>query len=95
MRRSATVLGSLAAAALLAVTVPVSAHAANGTLVIDDRTIHNPHGCYNNDQDAGITNNTNRTAKLYEDDDCKGAVAETVEPGQETIADRTNSVRID
>ncbi|MCL3998805.1 hypothetical protein [Streptomyces lavenduligriseus] len=95
MRRPATVLGTLAAAALLAVTVPVSAHAASGTLVIDDRTIHNPHGCYNNDRDAGVTNNTNRTAYLYEDDDCRGEWAETVEPGQDTIADQTWSVRID
>ncbi|GAA2388587.1 hypothetical protein GCM10010420_09990 [Streptomyces glaucosporus] len=46
MRRITTTLGSLAAAALMTLSVPTSASAAEGLLVLGDRSFQNPSGCY-------------------------------------------------
>lgn len=75
-------LGALAAAALLAMAVPTSAHAATGTLIVNGTTYENPSGCINTvGPTLSMVNTTDKPATVYLEGDCKGSVIGTVGPG--------------
>ncbi|MFD4409196.1 hypothetical protein ACFVXW_09715 [Streptomyces sp. NPDC058251] len=95
MRRISTVLGTLAAASLLALTVPVSAHAAEGVLLINNVAHEDPSGCYDSDHlPMSVANNTDGVATVFSEAGCTGQVTAIVHPG-ESAAAAGNSVHID
>ncbi|MBO8198519.1 hypothetical protein JW613_09395 [Streptomyces smyrnaeus] len=95
MQRSASILGALAAAAALAVTVPASANAANGYLLIDGKRYVDPSGCYELPQDAEVENHTDQPADVYSDGNCEGQVMETIPAGGSSFTDWGYSLRIE
>ncbi|MDQ0808487.1 hypothetical protein QFZ63_000201 [Streptomyces sp. B3I7] len=96
MRRISTVLATLAAASLLALTVPVSAHAAQGTLLVNDVAHEDPSGCYDSDLlPMSVTNHTDAVAIVYSEAGCTGEATELVHPGESTVSEVGRSVHID
>ncbi|WP_409235498.1 hypothetical protein [Streptomyces sp. PA5.6] len=93
MRRTATWLGAAAAAVLLSVSVPASARAADGVLVIDGQEHHNPSGCYDL-RDSEVENRTDQPAVVYSGYACEGDVVETIQPGGQSFIDWGQSLRI-
>jgi hypothetical protein len=84
MRRIATALGTLAASAMLAVTVPSSAQASIGAVLVNDQPYVNPSGCYRVDAfPPHIVNLTNETVFTFADEYCTGEVVEIIRPGQQ------------
>ncbi|GGQ90553.1 hypothetical protein [Kitasatospora griseola] len=96
MRRLATVLGTLATAATMALALPDAASAATGTLVIaPNQTIENPSGCYNAQIFPLILRNeTNEYALVYDGSNCTGQVIAVVPPGGSTTQEFGQSVYI-
>jgi hypothetical protein len=94
MRRVTTLLGTLAAAALLAVAVPTSAQAANGDLIIDGQSHPDPSGCFDL-QDSQVDNHTDQPAVVYQGGNCEGDVVEVIQPGQSSWIDWGSSLHID
>lgn len=95
MRRITTALGALAAASLLALTLPASAHAADGVLVINDTAHEGPSGCYNSDRSPlSVSNHTDSVAHVYSGPGCSGDVIDIVYPGDSTVSEVGNSVYI-
>ncbi|MFI9030022.1 hypothetical protein [Streptomyces sp. NPDC053560] len=87
-RRLATTLATLGTTAVLALALPGSAYAAQGTLVVDSPLGHreyvNPTGCIAVTSSAlalDITNNTSGTALVFALPDCAGPAATGIEPG--------------
>ncbi|AJT67206.1 hypothetical protein T261_5586 [Streptomyces lydicus] len=97
MRRIATPLGTLTAAALLALAVPGPAHAANGFLVIDGRPVIHPSGCYESaDSPTLVVNRTHDAiAYIFTGPDCTGDIDTVVQPGRLAESDTGASVWID
>jgi hypothetical protein len=96
MRRAATVLGSLAAAGVLALSLSGSAWAASGTLIINGRAYNNPSGCYNSDRwPLSVANHTDAPAVISEGQGCSGEQLDTVFPGDSTVSEFGGSVYID
>lgn len=93
MRRITVPLGTLAAAAVLSVVIPGSAHAAPGVLVIDDRAQANPSGCYQ--MSSSVENQTAWTAHVLTGPGCTGELATTVHPGESVVSRAGRSVWID
>ncbi|NYI04328.1 hypothetical protein [Allostreptomyces psammosilenae] len=82
MRRIATTALVLAATGALALGTSPLASAATGTLHIAPNSYTNPSGCYNAQiWPLTIRNNTNETATVYSNPDCRGQVLGTVPPG--------------
>ncbi|WLQ42609.1 hypothetical protein P8A22_23290 [Streptomyces laculatispora] len=73
MRRALISLGSLAAAGMLALAMPQSAFAANGTLVVNGVAYENPGpGCYPaGDDGAQIDNRTDTDVEVFADPACE------------------------
>lgn len=95
MRRIATALGILAAAATLALTVPGSAYAAQGVLSINGVEYHDPSGCYEiGSFPYGVVNHTDRTALVLTGRGCTGKVDAVVDPGRSKNGELGNSVYI-
>ncbi|MFD3546320.1 hypothetical protein ACFWUW_12030 [Streptomyces sp. NPDC058655] len=84
MRRTATAAGAVAAAAALALSVPGTAHAAHGLLVIDGAAHLDPGGCYPLGDFAPpvVSNHTDSVVALWSGDDCSGRVERLIEPGE-------------
>lgn len=83
MRRMATTLGALAAAATLALAVPNSAYAAEGVLIINGVEHFDPSGCYPLDHPSVVTNYTNEVAVVFAfSPDCTGPDDGPLFPGQ-------------
>lgn len=87
MRRVSTVVGSLAASALLVLTLPASSQAAAGVFTYTvanggPQSISNPVDghCYNTDGATAAGNNTNREARLYASAGCMGTAVATLNP---------------
>ncbi|AZK93857.1 MULTISPECIES: hypothetical protein [Streptomyces] len=84
MRRLATVLAVLAAAATLAVAVPQSASpafAATGELIVNGTVHLNPSGCYGSDRrPLFVDNRTDSYVFVHESADCTGRVIGIVRP---------------
>ncbi|MFE6867878.1 hypothetical protein ACFVFS_15080 [Kitasatospora sp. NPDC057692] len=94
MRRLTTVLGALAAAGAMALTLPGTALAATGKLVIAPSTvITDPSGCYNSSIVPLIVfNETDGTALVYSGPNCTGSVIAVVPPGGGTTQEFGSSV---
>jgi hypothetical protein len=93
MRRITVPLGSLAAAAMLSLALPGTAHAAKGSIVIDNRDFSNPSGCYH--MSSSVTNKTAQTVNILSGPGCTGELAVAVPPGQSVTYDPGDSVWID
>ncbi|MDH6128648.1 hypothetical protein [Kitasatospora sp. GP82] len=80
----AKALGVCAAAATIALTIPNSAYAAHGFLIIDGVAHRNPSGCYplGDFVPSVVTNQTDAVAEVWSGPDCKGQVDWLVYPGE-------------
>ncbi|MFE2520958.1 hypothetical protein [Streptomyces mirabilis] len=69
-------LGACAAAAAIALTIPNSAYAANGFLVIDGVAHRNPSGCFplGDFVPPVVANRTDAVAEVWSGPDCTGHV---------------------
>ncbi|MGW2230412.1 hypothetical protein [Streptomyces formicae] len=94
-RRITTVLGALAAAAALAVSVPSSAYAAQGVLIVNGQAHEEPSGCYSVDWfPTSVTNHTDAIAEVHSGPDCTGQVEWLVYPGETYHTETAQSVFI-
>ncbi|MFF8613806.1 hypothetical protein [Streptomyces sp. NPDC015350] len=75
MRRLATVLGTLATAGIMALTLPATAFADEGAIIFaPGKVIKNPNGCYNApDKPFFLNNNTSGLVMVFSGPDCSGA----------------------
>ncbi|MEV0375590.1 hypothetical protein AB0I10_38590 [Streptomyces sp. NPDC050636] len=95
MRRIATALGTLAAAATLALA-PGSAYAADGVLIVNDTAYEEPSGCYDSDRwPLSVSNHTDGIALVFSEPGCGGEVTEAVYPEESAVSEFGNSVYID
>ncbi|MEV6976769.1 hypothetical protein [Kitasatospora sp. NPDC093806] len=95
MRRLATVLGALATAGALALTVPASAVAASGVLTVGGHRYQNPSGCYNGDFfPLGVSNHTDAIVFVHTEQNCTGTVIAVLAPGSEGLYEFGASVRV-
>ncbi len=87
--------GALAAAAVLSLTVPGSASAASGQLVLNGRVFTDPpSGCYRNlNAPLSVQNRTRTVAYVHTTQDCTGP-AQSVPPNSTYAASSGHSVRI-
>ncbi|MFI6422917.1 hypothetical protein ACIBG6_36705 [Streptomyces sp. NPDC050842] len=86
---------ALAAAALLAVSLPASASAAEGVLVVNGAPYEDPSGCYAVDWfPSSVTNNTDAIAEVHSGPDCTGQVEWLVYPGETYNTETAQSVFI-
>ncbi|MEU6867506.1 hypothetical protein ABZ924_30415 [Streptomyces sp. NPDC046876] len=93
MRRMAMALSALAAAAALAVTVPGSAYAAEGLLVINGAAYEDPSGCYAVDSfPTSVGNYTDAIVEVHTGPDCAGPVEWLVYPGETYHTETAQSV---
>lgn len=96
MRRVATMLGTLAAAGMMAIALPGSASAAHGELIFaGGQVVENPSGCI----DAKIRplilhNRTNEYALVHSGPNCTGDIVAVVPPGGRTTQEFGASVFI-
>ncbi|MFD8025653.1 hypothetical protein ACFXJO_38195 [Streptomyces lavendulae] len=88
MRGTAKVLGACAAAAVLALTAPGTAQAAQGVLFIDRGAHQDPSGCYplGDFVPSEVANFTDEVAFVWSGPSCDGRVTHPVLPGQVTVA---------
>ncbi|MGW2112239.1 hypothetical protein [Streptomyces sp. NPDC001948] len=95
MRRVLTAFGTLAAAAVLSVSVTQSASAAQGNLVVNG-TVHNdPSGCYSSNRwPLTVQNYTNELAVIFQGADCTGPILGVVAPGASEVSEFGGSVFI-
>ncbi|MGW4378480.1 hypothetical protein [Kitasatospora sp. NPDC004531] len=84
MRRTARILGALAAAATLALAVPTSAGAAQGLLIVNGVVYQDPSGCYPLDDSVPsvVSNQTDAIAEVHAGPDCTGQVTWLIYPGE-------------
>ncbi|WP_406054383.1 hypothetical protein OG462_03700 [Streptomyces sp. NBC_01077] len=86
---------ALAAAALLAVSLPASASAAEGVLTVNGTAYEDPSGCYPIDWfPTSVTNNTDAIAEVHSGPDCTGQVEWLVYPGETYNTETAQSVFI-
>ncbi|MFI9830787.1 hypothetical protein ACIHIX_24205 [Streptomyces sp. NPDC051913] len=89
----AMTLSALAGAATLAITVPGSAYAANGVLVINGAAYEDPSGCYAVDTlPSMLSNFTDAIAEVHSGPDCTGPVEWLVYPGETHHSDTAQSI---
>ncbi|MFJ2769754.1 hypothetical protein [Streptomyces sp. NPDC087300] len=92
-RRMTTALGALAAAAALALSVPSSAYAAQGVLVVNGAAYEDPSGCYPVDRfPSAVTNHTDAIAEVHTGPGCTGQVEWLVYPGETYHTETAQSV---
>ncbi|ARF57951.1 hypothetical protein [Streptomyces gilvosporeus] len=95
MRRITTAFGALATAGMLALALPTSAHAANGTLIVNGVEHDSPSGCYPSGQwPLRVTNRTDGPAYVMSGADCAGSVVAVAQPGQSAVSEFGSSVYI-
>ncbi|MCQ4211347.1 hypothetical protein [Streptomyces longispororuber] len=95
LRRITTVVGTLAASALVAVSVSTSAFAAEGVLVINGAEYADPSGCYSVDWfPTSVTNQTDAIAEVHSGPGCSGSVEWLVYPGETYHTETAQSVFI-
>ncbi|QEU94561.1 hypothetical protein CP970_29985 [Streptomyces kanamyceticus] len=88
-----TALGALAAAAALALSVPNSAYAAQGLLVINGAAHEDPSGCYPVDRfPSSVANYTDAIAEVHSGPNCTGQVEWLVYPGETYFTETAQSV---
>ncbi|MEK8146009.1 hypothetical protein NKH18_46945 [Streptomyces sp. M10(2022)] len=85
----------LATSALIAMSGPASAFAAEGTLVINGSEYNDPSGCYPIDRyPTSMTNHTDSIAEVHSGPDCSGQVEWLVYPGETYHTESAQSVFI-
>ncbi|MEU7024018.1 hypothetical protein ABZ990_25635 [Streptomyces sp. NPDC046203] len=96
MRRLATALGALATAGIMTLTLPGTASAAHGRLVIaPNKVIQNPSGCYAAPVfPLTVQNETDEYALVYDGANCTGNAIAIVPPGGRTTQEFGRSVYI-
>ncbi|MCX5110115.1 hypothetical protein OOK13_16505 [Streptomyces sp. NBC_00378] len=95
MRRVLTAFGTLAAAAMLSVSVTQSASAAQGDLVVNGTVYSDPTGCYPSDRwPLSVENYTNDLAVIFQGADCSGPILGVVAPGGSEVSEFGGSVFI-
>ncbi|MEU2128423.1 hypothetical protein [Streptomyces sp. NPDC018352] len=95
MRRVLTAFGTLAAAAMLSVSVTQSASAAQGDLVVNGMVYSDPSGCYpSNRWPLTVENYTNDLAVIFQSADCTGPILGIVRPGSSEVSEFGGSVFI-
>ncbi|MER7762047.1 hypothetical protein [Streptomyces sp. NPDC097619] len=94
MPRITKTLGTLAAAATLAIGFSGSAHAAGGTLHINGWTFHEPQGCYTVSGPAMIENRSDNPAFVFSNPYCFGPNVAVVLPGQSGFVPLQRSVYV-
>lgn len=84
MRRLTKALGVCAAAAAMMLTIPGSAYAANGILIIDGAVHQNPSGCLplGDFVQPVVINGTDAVVEVWSGPDCTGQVDWLIYPGQ-------------
>lgn len=88
MRGTAKVLGACAAAAMLALTTPGTAQAAQGVLFIDRAPHQDPSGCYplGDFVPSEVANFTDEVAFVWSGPSCDGRVTQPIRPGEIAVA---------
>lgn len=94
MRRITSVLGTVAAAATLALSLGTSAQAANGRIYTDDQWYEDPSGCYPASEDGAILNFTDERAFVFAEPDCQGHLVTILEAGRHAHVRDAASVSI-
>lgn len=94
MHRTLISLGSPAAAGMLALTVPRSAHAAEGVLIINGQVYENSSGCYAASDSATVTDDTDTHAEILSDSHCTQGPVGTVHGGDQQFVAPGSGVRI-
>ncbi|MEU9608187.1 hypothetical protein [Streptomyces sp. NPDC048057] len=95
MRRLASTLGVLVAAATLAVAVPQSAFAANGDLILNGVVHHDPSGCFDSTRrPLFVDNRTDEYVYVFTGADCTGRVVEVVPPDERAVSEFGSSVYV-
>ncbi|WP_425840438.1 hypothetical protein [Streptomyces fractus] len=95
LRRVTTALATTAAAALVALSVPASAFAAEGALTVNGVTYENPSGCYPVDWfPSSVSNDTDAIAEVHSGPGCTGQVEWLVYPGETYRTETAQSVFI-
>lgn len=93
--RLTTAAAALASAGLLALALPGTADAAQGTLRVGFQNYQNPHGCYDSDIfPLIVTNHTNQPVTVYDGPGCRGNRIGTVRPYGEGVFEFGSSVHI-
>ncbi|MEV8311896.1 hypothetical protein AB0P36_32375 [Streptomyces flavidovirens] len=88
-------LGALVAAAALALSVPGSAYAAEGVLIVNGNEYEDPRGCYPIDWfPSSVTNHTDAIAEVHAGSGCSGPVEWLVYPGETYYTETAQSVFI-
>lgn len=83
MNRLVSTVGTLAAAVLLAVSLPASAYAATGWLIVNGVPHRNPQrGCYGASSPIAVDNFTNATVLVHAASDCQGPVTAAIGPSE-------------
>ncbi|MFF1376844.1 hypothetical protein [Streptomyces sp. NPDC058308] len=91
----ATALGALVTAAVMALSVPGSAYAAQGVLIVNGRDHRDPSGCFPVPRfPSSVTNHTDAIAEVHTGPDCTGQVEELVYPGVTYLTETARSVFI-
>ncbi|MBL1085001.1 hypothetical protein JK359_24015 [Streptomyces actinomycinicus] len=83
---------TLAAAGVLALAVPGSALAANGTLVINGVPIARPKGCIEIPQLSTVFNVTDTLALVHNVPGCAGGIVRIIPPGLAEQVPGTHSI---
>ncbi|MEU5581128.1 hypothetical protein ABZ791_12190 [Streptomyces huasconensis] len=94
-RRTTGILGALATAAALALSVPSAAYAAEGVLIVNGNEYDNPSGCFPIDwSPSSVGNHTDAIAEVHAGPDCTGPVEWLVHPGETYYTETAQSVFI-
>ncbi|MFF9527182.1 hypothetical protein ACF1DV_35195 [Streptomyces achromogenes] len=94
MRRISSTLTVLAAAGLLALTVPGSASATTGFLRIGGVVHDHPLGCYEVAQLSTVLNFTDVPVRVHNVPGCQGSVVQILPPGLATQVPGTHSILV-
>jgi type 1 fimbria pilin len=95
MPRIPATLAAATAAALLALSVPSAAHAANGVLYVNGQSHVKPSGCYfSYNWPLAVANHTDEIALIFDSPDCTGADPDFVYPGERKVFEFGRSVYV-
>lgn len=95
MRRTATLLGALAAAGTMTLLPAAHALASTGTLNLNGQAITDPSGCYNSVRwPLMVGNATDSPVMVFSGPNCAGALEGAVRPGQSSFFEFGSSVMV-
>ncbi|MGW4882015.1 hypothetical protein ACWEPI_36355 [Streptomyces sp. NPDC004262] len=95
MRRIGSTLATLAAAGVLAFTVPGSAFAANGFLEIDGIRHNAPRGCYEIAHLSTVVNSSDKPAFVHNVPGCANGFIKIIPPGLAEQVPGTHSIFVE